>query len=230
MKHLSFFVAGTDTGVGKTLVSGAMIHALTEKNIRTAGMKPVAAGAYFENNAWQNEDTQILQQLSNIHIPNKLATPFLLKNAIAPHIAANLEKMDISFEHILDCYQEISQKADAVIVEGSGGFCVPLSNTHDSAQLAVQLGLPVVLVVGMRLGCLNHALLTDEAIHARNLKLAGWVANCIDPDMPYRSENISTLSERLQAPLLGVIPFEKAIPPAKAAGYMDFSKLPQWPK
>ena len=230
MKHLSFFITGTDTGVGKTLVSSAMVYALTEKNIRTAGMKPVAAGAHFEKNEWQNEDTQTLGKFSNVAIPNKLITPFLLKNAIAPHIAASLEKVNITFEHILNCYQKITKKTDAIIVEGLGGFCVPLSDTLDSAQLAVQLGLPVVLVVGIRLGCLNHALLTVEAINVRNLKLAGWVANCIDPNMLYRNENINTLSKRLPVPLLGVIPFENAISVANAAKYIDFSKLPRWPK
>lgn len=225
----SYFITGTDTAVGKTLISTALLHALSQRGVRSAGMKPVAAGATLRDGVWHNDDADNLAAAANIALPAALMTPYLLREAAAPHIAAALENVAIDIAHIRRCYLQIAAAADAVVVEGVGGFRVPLSRQFDSADLAQQLGLPVILVVGLRLGCLNHALLTADAIAARGLTLAGWVANGIDPAMPHAEANVNALADRLQAPLLGGVPW-LAVPSAVAAAvYLDFSCLPGWP-
>lgn len=223
------FVTGTDTEIGKTLVSSALLHALVQKGGRVAGMKPIAAGTQWVDGAWHNEDVDSLVAAANLSLRPELVTPYLFHDAIAPHIAAQREGVVMRLEHIQDCYAAIAAQADAVVVEGVGGFRVPLSPTFDTADLAVSLALPVVLVVGLRLGCISHALLTAEAIALRGLRLAGWVANTVDANMPFLTENVDTLQARLSAPLLGIIP-RLAEPSAKAtAGCTDFSVLPGWP-
>ncbi|MBC7699153.1 dethiobiotin synthase [Aquabacterium sp.] len=202
----AFFITGTDTGVGKTRASCALLHALQRQHARVIGMKPVAAGAERVHGEWANEDVLALRAASNIQVPALYDNPYLLRQAASPHIAARDEGVDIDIEHIAACFHALRQQADAVVVEGAGGFIVPLLETQaqsaTSADLAVLLRLPVILVVGVRLGCLNHALLTQEAILARGLTLAGWVANRIDPSMVGQEANVETLRLRLQAPLL----------------------------
>lgn len=225
----AYFVTGTDTEIGKTLVSSALLHVLTQRGLRTAGMKPVAAGAVLRDAVWHNDDADNLAAAASVALPAELATPYLLREAAAPHIAAAQEGVTIDLAHIRTCYDRVAAMADAVVVEGIGGFRVPLSEQFDTADLAQQLGLPVILVVGLRLGCLNHALLTADAIAARGLTLAGWVANLVDPAMPYSQDNIDALAARLPAPLLGCVP-DLVVPlAAAAADYLDFSCLPGWP-
>jgi dethiobiotin synthetase len=201
----SWFVAGTDTGVGKTLASTALLHALGRCHARVVGMKPVAAGAWLTPNGWANEDVVALRAASTIVVPPELDNPVLLTDAMSPHLAAERAGVRIAIGPLVACHRELARRADAVVVEGAGGFLVPLSPTATGADLAVALGLPVVLVVGLRLGCLNHALLTAEAIRARGLVLAGWVANRIDEAMQAPDDNIEFLHGRLQAPLLADI-------------------------
>jgi dethiobiotin synthetase len=153
----------------------------------------------------------------------------MLKAAAAPHIAAALDGVTIEPVPIIAAYAEIAAASDAVVVEGVGGFRVPLSDDFDSADLAAQLNLPVVLVVGLRLGCISHSLLTIEAIVARNLVLAGWVVNEIDPDMQFADENVEALMQRIPAPLLGRIPYMESPSAAQAAGYIELAGLPGWP-
>jgi dethiobiotin synthetase len=202
----AFFVTGTDTGVGKTRASCALLHALRRQHARVIGMKPVAAGTEWIDGAWANDDVLALRAASTVQVPALYDNPYLLNLAASPHIAARSEGVDIDIEHIAACFHALRQQADAVVVEGAGGFIVPLleaqGQSATSADLAVLLRLPVVLVVGVRLGCLNHALLTQEAILARGLKLAGWVANRIDPSMTGADANVDTLRLRLQAPML----------------------------
>lgn len=224
------FVTGTDTGVGKTLVTCALIHALTRQGMRVAGMKPVAAGAELSGGVWRNEDAEALAAESNVALPPELTTPYLLKTPCAPHVAAEIEGVSIDGARILDCYRQVAQLADAVVVEGVGGFRVPLTDTLDTADLAVQFDLPVVLVVGLRLGCLSQALLTAEAVAARGLELAGWVANDVDPGMAYRAENVAALTARLPAPLLGTLPRMTRPTTAEIAARLDFFRLTGWPK
>ena len=223
------FVTGTDTEIGKTLVSSAILHRLVESGQRACGMKPVAAGAELVDGELHNEDADMLAAAGNVHLPQNITTPYMLRAACAPHIAASLEGVSIEPVPIIAAYAEILAASDAVVVEGVGGFCVPFSDTFDSAELATQLNLPVILVVGMRLGCISHALLSVEAIVARGLVLAGWVANTVDPDMAYFDENLQALAARIPAPMLGIVPrLEQAIA-AKAAQFIDLAGLPGWP-
>lgn len=209
----SLFVTGTDTGVGKTLVSCALLHALRKHHARVVGMKPVAAGAIPTATGWASEDALALRAASSLRVPAELDNPVLLPDPLSPHLAAQRNGSMIDIQHLVHCHTQLAQQADAVVVEGAGGFLVPLTPSATGADLAQALAVPVVLVVGLRLGCLNHALLTAEAIRARGLHLAGWVANRIDPAMACQEENIDFLRERLAAPLLGDVPHQ-ALPDA----------------
>ena len=229
MAAVSYFVAGTDTEIGKTLIASALLHALSAAGLRTAGMKPVAAGAEWRDGVWHNEDVDSIAAAANLRLPMELTAPYLLREPAAPHIVAARENVAIDLDHILDCHAKVAAQAEAVVVEGVGGFCVPLSDTTDTADLAQRLGLPVVLVVGMRLGCINHALLTTEAIAARGLRLAGWVANTVDTAMLHLRPNLDAIAARLPAPLLGCVPRLPQPSAAAAAAHLDFSLLPQWP-
>ena len=201
------FVVGTDTGVGKSLVAAALLHRLGEQHARVVGMKPVAAGASCDDaGTWSNEDVLALQAASTIDAPAALRNPYLLNAAVSPHIAAHRDGVVIDIAHIAACAAALQARADVVVVEGAGGFRVPLGDTLDGADLAVALQLPLVLVVGLKLGCLNHALLTIESIAARGLALAGWVVNRIDAQMPEQQANIDLLERRIAAPCLGDIP------------------------
>jgi len=223
------FVTGTDTEIGKTLVSCAMLHALTRQGLKAAGMKPIAAGAEERNGLLHNEDVDLLNAAGNVRLDPDIVTPYLWREPIAPHIAARRAGVQIFSSPILQAYAQIEQVCDAVVVEGVGGFCVPLSDYLDTADLAREMDLPVVLVVGLRLGCINHALLTVQAVAAQGLKLAGWVANTVDNDMSYVQANIETLRRRLSAPLLGHVPRLAAPTGEAAAAHIDFSLLPGWP-
>ena len=225
MSRFSCFVTGTDTGIGKTLTTCALICRLARQGLAVAGMKPVAAGAMLHNGQWHNEDTDAILRTANVSLPPEKITPCLLQEAASPHISAQMEKTAVSWPRIRDCYTEISQQADAVIVEGVGGFMAPLSEHDTVADLAVQFGLPVILVVGLRLGCLNHALLTAESILSRNLRLAGWIANCIDPAMRHGAENITLLEQRIPAPRLATIPYIRNASAREAANFLDLSPL-----
>jgi dethiobiotin synthetase len=193
-------------------------------------MKPVAAGAELGTDGkWHNDDCDQLAAAGNVHLPQSITTPFLLKEPAAPHIAGALEGITISPVPILAAYVEINAASDAVVVEGVGGFIVPLNDEFDTADLAEQLALPVVLVVGLRLGCISHALLTVEAILSRGLKLVGWVANETQADMAFADENVAALAQRIPAPLLGRVPRLEEPTAEAAADYIDFTQLPHWP-
>lgn len=216
----AWFVTGTDTEIGKTFVASALLYAARAGGRSAVGMKPVAAGTEADGS---NEDVEQLRAASSLDLPRELVNPYLLRSPIAPHIAAAEEGVDIDFARIHDAYAQLAAAAEVVIVEGVGGFRVPLGPDRDSADLALRLGLPLILVVGMRLGCISHALLTAEAIAARGLVLAGWVANCVAPAMARRDENIATLRRLLPAPLLGVVPHA---PAGGAAGAAAGLRLP----
>ena len=202
---MSYFITGTDTGVGKTLISCALLHAFAAQGQRVVGMKPVAVGCDDDGH---NQDVEQLRAASNILMSYGQINPYNFLDSIAPHIAAQNAGVRIDFARILTSYHELASQADVVIIEGAGGFRVPLNNNQDTADLVLQLGLPVILVVGIRLGCLNHALLTVSAIEACGLKCAGWVANVIDAEMLAGQDNIIALQQRLTAPLLGVVPWQ----------------------
>ncbi len=225
MTPWSCFVTGTDTEIGKTLISSALIHAQAAAGVRVAGMKPIAAGAQWLDGAWHNEDVDALAAEVSCPLPTELTTPYLLQTPAAPHLAAALEGVTIEPTKILASYRGVRAQAQAVVVEGVGGFRVPLTDTFDTADLAQQLALPVVLVVGLRLGCISMALLTAEAIAARGLHLAGWVANTADPGMTMLEGNVQALRERLSAPLLGVVPRLSQASAAAAVAHLNFDLL-----
>jgi dethiobiotin synthetase len=207
----AWFVTGTDTGVGKTRTSAALLHALRRRGLKAAGMKPVAAGT---DEHGRNDDVTAMCEAAGLDVPYGLTNPYLLRDPVSPHIAARNAGVQIDIALLRERFLALRAQADAVVVEGAGGFLVPLSDTLTGADLAQALGLPVILVVGLRLGCLNHALLTQEAIAARGLRIAGWVANELDPQMRERAANLDFLRLRLAAPLLAHWPWD---PPADAA-------------
>ena len=225
MKPWSCFVTGTDTEIGKTLISSALIHAQAAAGVHVAGMKPIAAGAQWLDGAWHNEDVDALGAEVSCPLPTELTTPYLLQTPAAPHLAAALEGVTIEPQKILASYREVRAQAQAVVVEGVGGFRVPLTAGWDTADMAADLDLPVILVVGMRLGCINHALLTVEAVQARGLHLAGWVANAVDPSMAYVEDNLAALSARLNAPCWGQVPRLPDPNPAAVAAHLSLSAL-----
>jgi dethiobiotin synthetase len=219
---MNYFVTGTDTGVGKTLVSCALLHGFAARGMRVAGMKPVAAGVDADGH---NDDAKALLAASTLPLRYEQVNPYCLRDAIAPHIAAQRAGVAIDISVIAKSYRELAEKAEVVIVEGAGGLLVPLDAQRDCADLAKELALPVILVVGMRLGCLNHALLTVEAIAARGLTLSGWVANVLDGTMPALQENIEALRERIASPLLGAVPYMTEPDARVAAGQLHLDCL-----
>lgn len=201
----SYFVVGTDTDAGKTYVSCKLIKHFVAQHIATVGMKPIASGCDVDKNQQlSNNDARLLTLASNISADEKLINPYRFLPAIAPHIAADTVGIEIDTNVILEAFHALSKVAEVVIVEGAGGFLVPINQSQTLADLARLLNLPIILVVGMRLGCINHALLTVEAIKARDLVLSGWVANQISPDMQNFKENLTTLTRHIDAPCLGV--------------------------
>jgi dethiobiotin synthetase len=223
---IACFVTGTDTGIGKTHASATLLHALRAAGHRAVGMKPVASGSEWRGDHWHNDDVAQLRAASAVAVPQALTCPFLLRTPASPHLAAAIEGARITREPIRAAFAALRAQADAVVVEGVGGFRVPLDGAPpeeggwDTADLAVMLGLPVLLVVGIRLGCISHALLTAEAVRARGLHLAGWIANRIDPEMSRFEENLAALTERISAPLLGIVPADST--PEKAAKLIRF--------
>jgi dethiobiotin synthetase len=211
LRPSGFFVTGTGTGVGKTSVACALLHALRAQGRSAIGMKPVASGCVEMAEGLVSEDAELLRAASSQRMPMRVINSYAFAPAIAPHIAADAVGVTIEIERILDAYCKLTQICDIVIVEGIGGFRVPLNAREDAADLAVRLKLPVVLVAGVQLGCLNHALLTVEAIAARGLQLAGWIANQIEPDMPAFAENVAALEQRIVEPCLGVIKFDSGL-------------------
>ncbi len=219
------FITGTDTGVGKTWVSLGVITALQRRGYRTGAMKPVASGAQHTPQGLRNDDAVRLQAAADVTIGYEHLNPVVLGPAIAPHIAAALAGTPIDIVALIRAYRIIAARCDRVVVEGVGGWRVPLTETQTTADLAKALALPVVLVVGMRLGCLNHALLTRDAINQDGLELSGWVANTLDSDMPKIQENIHALAERMDAPLLGTLPYMQRCDRNAIAEHLDVGVL-----
>jgi dethiobiotin synthetase len=203
------FIAGTDTGVGKTYVACSLVRALVREGMRVAVMKPVAAGADATPEGLRNADALGLARAANVPNPYERVNPFCLPLAASPHIAARTAGISIDLAAIWRQFDELSKSrdVDVVAVEGAGGWLAPTSDSETMADVAQVLQLPVLLVVGLRLGCLNHALLTAQAIASSGLPLAGWIANHIQPQFEHDAENISLLEKRLDAPLLDEVAF-----------------------
>ncbi|QNM96097.1 dethiobiotin synthase [Chitinimonas koreensis] len=202
-----YFVTGTDTEVGKTYVTAALLRAAAAAGHRAVGMKPIASGCTVNAaGTLDSEDVLAHAAAGNVAAARELVNPYAFLPPISPHLAACEAGVSIDFELIAARYRELAGMADLVLVEAAGGWLAPIDETRSMADLAAALGLPVILVVGLRLGCLNHAMLTAEAIRARGATLAGWVANCIDPSMRARAQNLDYLARHLGAPLLAVLP------------------------
>lgn len=204
MKH--FFITGTDTEIGKTFAMCALMQALRDHHVNVVPMKPIAAGSVKIDCVICNEDVHKLLSVYATPLDVRLVNPYCFDAPIAPHVAAKLQEIVISMDVITSAFHVLAATHDVVLVEGAGGFLVPLSDVASMAELPSALGLDVILVVGLRLGCLNHALLTVEAIQSRGLRLAGWIGNVVDPNMSVRAENIATLRAKINAPCLGILP------------------------
>jgi len=233
----AFFIAGTDTDVGKTFASCALLEAAAKRNLSTMALKPLAAGCEQTNIAsadsestklqWQNEDAQLLRQHMSLDLPYAQVNPVALKQAASPHIAAALENKVVSAGRVAGfCRGALMQRPDFALVEGAGGWRVPISPRETMADLAKQLDLKVILIVALRLGCLNHAMLTAEAIRRDGLELAGWIGNRVsDEPMDYEQENIATLKNALGAPLIGCLPFSPTGAPNSVCEHLDLECL-----
>ena len=215
----SVFITGTDTEVGKTFYSKLLLLSLSAQGIRTAAMKPLASGAEVHDGKLRNADALVLQQAANTSFSYELCNPYCFEAAIAPHLAARQAGIMIETDVILHAYEQLHHQVDVMVVEGVGGWMVPLNEDQTIADLVQAMGLPVILVVGMRLGCINHALLTAENIKNRGIPLLGWVANVIEPNMSHLNENIESIAQRIQVPLLDTIHFinnpDVAVPPQR---------------
>lgn len=211
------FITGTDTEVGKTVVAVAVVRALVKAGLKVAVMKPVAAGAEVTPEGLRNEDALALMAAANVPYPYELVNPYCLEMPASPHIASAKAGISIEFRSIRAAYEKLSASADVVVVEGAGGWYVPLNGTQTMADLAATLNLPVLLVVGLRLGCLNHATLTARAVETDGLPLVGWFANHVQPRFEHAEENVASLKSRLRAPLLETIPYHPEAARARAS-------------
>lgn len=220
------FVTGTDTGVGKTLACCALLHALAARGVAAAPMKPIAAGADATPAGWVNGDTVALLDAAGWPASRAAeVTPVLLRAPMAPHLAAAREGRRIDVAAVMRAFERLGASQAYLVVEGVGGFRVPLDETSDTADLAKAMALPVVMVVGVRLGCLNHAILTAQSIAAAGLGLAGWIASMVDPEMVEAEENVDSLARRIAAPLLGRLPFQREPQPRALAAELDVGPL-----
>lgn len=221
----AFFITGTDTNVGKTLIAAGLLIAAKNRGLTTAALKPVAAGCEKTEEGLRNADALLLQSVITQPLVYDQINPYALEAAIAPHIAAQQEKRSLSVDRLSGFCRGVLGSADFTLLEGAGGWRVPINPRETLADLAKNLQLPVIMVVGIRLGCINHALLTFEAIVRDGVPIAGWVANCVDAEMPVLQENIDSLRARLPVPCLGVVPFLVDQSPNLVATYFDETEL-----
>ena len=208
MAQHGFFVTGTDTGVGKTLVCSELLRSAGRAGLRSSGMKPVATGAVRVAAGLRNDDALALLRASSEPGGYDIVNPYCFEPPVSPHLAARASGVTIDLARIADCARQLTARCDWLVVEGVGGWRAPLSETLTVADMACELQLPVILVVGVRLGCLSHALLAAESIRASGLRLAGWIGSQLDPEMLLQAENLATLAEKLGRPALAVLPWQ----------------------
>jgi dethiobiotin synthetase len=219
MSAQGVFITGTDTGIGKTLVACALVRALCDEGLRVAVMKPVAAGAERGPHGLRNEDALALMAASNVDAPYDMVNPYCFEPAVSPHIAAKEAKIDVDTGTIRQHFEQLRSQADWIVVEGAGGWFAPISERQTMADLAWALSLPAVMVVGLKLGCLNHAQLTRLAIESRGVAFGGWVASGVDRTMARSAENLSTLARVLGEPALDTLPYlHGALEPVRLRG------------
>lgn len=218
MSERCFFVTGTDTGVGKTLIASGLLTLAAQKGLQAVGFKPVAAGAHYLDGRLVNDDALALSAASTLNLDYEIVNPVALEAPVAPHVAAQESGIELTIEGLARDFDRIRDlKPDVLIVEGAGGWLVPINASQTLADFCVVTRVPVILVVGLQLGCLNHALLTADAIARAGATLAGWVANRIDPEMAAYEENLRYLTDRLPADCLGVLPYFESAPTAEIA-------------
>ena len=221
-----YFITGTDTEIGKTTIAAGLLHAARARGLSTAAVKPVAAGCERTADGLRNDDALTLMAECVPPLDYDLLNPVALEPAIAPHIAAAEAGMELTAAHLAEaCAKVFERQADLTLIEGAGGWRVPLNEQQTLADLAIALGEPVIMVVGLRLGCINHALLTAEAIAADGLTLAGWVANQVDPQMDRQQHNLDTLKALMPAPLLGVVPRLAPLSMERVAEHLQLDAL-----
>jgi dethiobiotin synthetase len=219
------FITGTDTDVGKTTIALGFITALKDKGLRVGVMKPVSAGCEQTNDGLRNEDAVLLMQQASVDFPYEIVNPYAFEPAVAPHIAAAEVGVAIDIEVIRQCYFKIAEKVNVVVVEGAGGWLVPINENETMADVVKGLSLDVITVVGIRLGCLNHALLTSQSIDASGLNHKGWIANHLSPGTGRAKENINTLGDRIYAPCLGEIKFNETADSNAIANQLNIDQL-----
>jgi dethiobiotin synthetase len=204
----TFFITGTDTDAGKTFAACALLQAAQKRGLSTAAVKPLAAGGNLVEGKVRNEDALLLQKKCTLNLSYEEINPLCLQQAIAPHIAAQQEGKTIHAQELADhCQKIMTKNADLTLIEGAGGWQVPLNQEEFVGDIVKRLNIPVILIVGMKLGCLNHALLTVKALHDEGIVLHGWIANQLNPQMPVFTENLNTLREKIDAPLVATIPW-----------------------
>jgi len=201
----SFFITGTDTDAGKTWATVALMRHFKNQGLAVVGMKPVAAGCEWIDGQLKNADALLLQQNSSERWSYDEINPYAYELAVSPHLATT--QNPVQLDTIIQSFEHLKAKSDVVIVEGAGGWFAPLNNEDDIADLAKKLKIPVIIVVAIRLGCINHARLTFQAVQAANVECTGWLAVCVDPKMQLQAENIDTIKNKLSTPLLGVLPY-----------------------
>ena len=216
----SYFITGTDTHIGKTEITCALIELFKDKGYVSIGMKPVSAGTEIFDNQEMNSDVYKFLSLNSIRKPVKIINPYSFEQPIAPHIASKLSRKEILFSKIKENFLLLEKECEYLFVEGAGGYKVPLTNNKSTAELISDLNIPIILVVGIRLGCINHTMLTVESINNHKHNLFGWVANCIDSEMDKVDENIKYLKDNIDAPFLGKVPFQEKINSNKISDYL----------
>jgi dethiobiotin synthetase len=219
------FITGTDTGSGKTLVTLGLMHALQERGLRVNGMKPVAAGTSEINGVMVNEDAEQIRQQATKLLAYDVVNPFLFEHPIAPHIAARHALRSITIDLVRVALARIIKQSDLVVVEGAGGWLVPMNDKQDVADIASNMNLPVILVVGLKLGCINHARLSMQAIQEKGCRVIGWIGSQIDREMMNVDDNIETLKQYLPVQCLGIVPWLEKVDAKTVAGFIDSEKL-----
>jgi len=220
----TYFITGTDTGIGKTFITCSLLSFLKSKNLKVVGLKPISAGVQIFNKQKLNEDVFLLKKYSNIELDYKDINYYSFDKPVSPHIVTAQENCPINFDLIKDNIKEIQSKADVVLIEGAGGYQVPIDVERRMSDLISYIDVPVILVVGVRLGCLNHTLLTYEAIKAKHNKIFGWIANIIEEDMLCINENINYLKENISEPCIGIVP--KILSKMEPINFVDYFDWP----
>jgi dethiobiotin synthetase len=221
----TYFITGTDTGIGKTFITCGLLSFLKLKNLKVVGLKPISAGVQIFNKQKLNEDVFLLKKYSNIDLDYKDINYYSFDKAVSPHIVSSQKNCSINFDLIRDNIKKIQTKVDIILIEGAGGYEVPIDIERRMSDLITYIDVPVILVVGVRLGCLNHTLLTYEAIKAKHNKIFGWIANIIEEDMLCVDENINYLKENISEPCIGIVP--KILSKMETINFVDYFDWPE---